>query len=212
MDTLDLITDHQTPVSFDQVARTAAAVEARGIHVEIVDTGSQALARLQTLIPAGANVMTGGSRTLQQIGLDDLLIAGTHPWVNFKAQILAETDPAKQQALRLQSIMTEYFLGSLQAITHDGEIVFASAGGSQLASYAFSSPNLIWVAGAQKIVPTLEAALARIREYALPREDERMKSLGYPGSFIGKLLIFEREPAQLNRKVTLILVNEALGV
>jgi hypothetical protein len=38
-----------------------------------------------------------------------------------------------------------------------------------------------------------------------------LKSLGAPGAMIGKLLIFEREAAFLQRKVTLILVNEVLG-
>ena len=51
-----------------------------------------------------------------------------------------------------------------------------------------------------------------MREYALPREDERMKSLGAPGSFIGKLLIFEREAAMMGRNIHLILVNEEVGV
>lgn len=39
-----------------------------------------------------------------------------------------------------------------------------------------------------------------------------MKSMGYPGSFIGKVLIFEREPEMLGRKIHLILVNEEVGV
>ena len=88
----------------------------------------------------------------------------------------------------------------------------ASAGGGQLAAYVFSSPNVIWVAGVQKITPTLEDAIRRVREYALPREDQRMKELGRPGSIIGKLLIFEHEPPQLGRNIHLILVNEVVGV
>ena len=32
----------------------------------------------------------------------------------------------------------------------------------------------------------------RVREHSLPLEDQRMKALGYPGSFLGKILIFER--------------------
>jgi hypothetical protein len=68
------------------------------------------------------------------------------------------------------------------------------------------------VAGTQKIVPTLDAALKRVREYALPQEDKRMKSLGRPGSAINKLLIIEAEPAMLQRNVHLILVNHLVGV
>jgi L-lactate utilization protein LutC len=189
------------------------AVKARGITVELVETKEAALARLQTLIPAGAVVMTGGSVTLTQIGLNALLISGNHPWRNFKADLLAEKDPAKQSAMRLQGTLAEYFLGSTNAIAETGELVFASATGSQLPAYAFSSRNVIWVAGAQKIVPTLDDALRRVREYVLPMEDQRQKDMGNKGgSFIGRILIFEREPAYLQRKLVLILVNEVLGI
>ena len=156
--------------------------------------------------------MTGGSVTLNQIGFDALLISGNHPWRNFKADLLAEKDPVKLSALRLQGTLAEFYLGSVNAISETGELVFASATGSQLAPYAFSSRNIIWVAGAQKIAPTLDEAIRRVREYVLPMEDQRQKNAGNKnGSFIGRMLILEREPAYLRRNLTLILVNEVLG-
>jgi LUD domain len=196
----------------DQMQRTITAVQARGIKTELVETKQAALARLQALVPAGAVVMTGGSVTLTQIGFDDLLISGHHPWRNFKADLLAEKDPVKQFDLRLQGTQAEYFLGSVNAISETGELVFASATGSQLPAYAFTSRNIIWVAGAQKIAPTLDDALRRVREYVLPLEDQRQKNAGNKnGTFIGRILILEREPAYLRRNLNLILVNEVLG-
>ncbi len=139
-------------------------------------------------------------------------MAKTHPWVNLKDAILAENNPVKQGQLRAQSTLAQYFLGSVHAIAETGEIVIASGSGSQIPSYAFSSRNVIWVAGTQKIVPNLDAALKRVREYALPQEHKRMKALGYPGGAITKLLIVEAEPAMLQRNVNLILVNHLVGV
>ena len=195
-----------------QVIQTADAIKARGIHVDIVDTGAQALEKLKSLIPAGATVMTAASQTLQEIGLEDLLISKAHPWVNLKDAVLAETDISRQFALRRSSTLSNYHLGSVQAIAETGEIVVASGTGSQNPGLTFSSGNVIWVAGIQKIVPTLEDALRRVREYSLPREIERMQALGYPGAIIGKLLIFEYEAPYLNRNVHLILVKEPVGI
>ncbi len=78
--------------------------------------------------------------------------------------------------LRQEATLADYFIGSAQAITESGELIFASASGSQLPAYTFSSPHVIWVAGVQKIVPNIEAALRRVREIALPAEDARLKS------------------------------------
>ena len=204
--------DYSTLATPDRIHRTLEAVQARGIEAELVETKEAALERVQSLIPVGAVVMTGGSMTLREIGLENLLITGQHPWRNFKADLLAEKDPAKQSALRMQGTLAEYFLGSVNALAETGEMVFASATGSQLPAYAYSSRNVMWVVGAQKIVPTLEDALRRVREYVLPLESERQKSVGNKaGSFIGRILILEREPAYLRRNLRLILVNQILG-
>ena len=156
--------------------------------------------------------MTAGSVTIKQIGLEDLLKSTSNPWRNLKAEILAEKDPVKQLGMRKQGTLAEYYLGSVHAIAMTGEIVTASGTGSQLAPYAYSSSDIIWIAGAQKIVPTLEEGMRRLREYVHPLEDQRMKSVGVSaGSMMGKILIFEREAPYLRRNVNLILVNKVLG-
>jgi len=197
----------------DHLQKTIEAIRTRGVTVTLVETKESALTQLQALIPAGATVMTGASITLQQIGFVALLKGGKHPWRNFKDEVLAEKDPARQAALRKQGTLADYFLGSVHAIAETGEIIIASATGSQLPAYAFSSSNVIWVAGAQKITPTVETAFWRVRDYVLPLEDQHMKQLygNEVGSFIGKLLIFEREAPYLHRNVNLLLVTEVLG-
>jgi hypothetical protein len=203
---------YDTLPALERVQRTVESVNARGIRTELVETKEAALERVKALIPPGCVVMTGGSVTLQQIGFEAILISGDHPWRNFKADLLAEKDPVKQSAMRREGTLAEFFLGSVNALAETGELVFASGSGSQLPAYAYSSRNVIWVVGAQKITPTLDDALRRVREYVLPLEDQRQKSLGnQAGSRINRILIIEGEPAYLRRNLTLILVNQILG-
>lgn len=119
------------------IETAAAAVKARGIAVEIVGTRADALERVKSIIPAGATVMTGASLTLKEIGFEDYLISKAHPWKNLKEDIVAEKDPAKQAALRRQAILADYFLGSVHAVAESGELVIASASGSQLGPMPF---------------------------------------------------------------------------
>lgn len=204
--------DYDTLPSTDRIHRTVEAVNARGINAVFVETKEDALAHMLSIIPAGSVVMTGGSVTLQQIGFEALLISGDHPWRNFKADLLAEPDPVRQAAMRREGTMAEFFLGSVNALAESGELVFASGSGSQLPAYAYNSRNIIWVVGAQKITPTLDDAMRRIREYALPMEDQRQRSMGNKnGSYIGKVLIFEKELPYMRRNLNMILVNEVLG-
>lgn len=202
--------DYTALASSESIKKVVATLKEHNINTIVVDTKTQALQRVKELIPQGVEVMNGSSTTLQEIGFIDYLKEGTHGWRNIHEEILNERDAAKKEELRKRSILTSYFLGSVHAITEDGQLITASASGSQIPSYAFSSDNVIWVAGAQKIVPHLEDGLRRIRDFVFPLENERMQKVGYPGSVIARILIIERE-IMPNRHLTLILVKEKLG-
>jgi len=202
---------YETLATQEMIQKTMAALTERGHLPELLATRADALARIKELIPANASVMNGASRTLDEIGFIDYLKEGTHGWNNLHAAIIAEKDPAKQSALRKQSVISDFYLGSAHAIAETGEIVVASNSGSQLPHLVFTSQNLILVVGAQKIEPSLEVALARLKEYVLPLEDDRMKSVGMGGSFISKLLIIEKEQPFMGRKSHILFVNESLG-
>lgn len=51
----------------------------------------------------------------------------------------------------------DVIVGSVAAVTETGSLVIASASGSQLTGYADGSAQAIWVIGAQKAVPDLDA-------------------------------------------------------
>ncbi|OHA83514.1 MAG: hypothetical protein A2937_00185 [Candidatus Yonathbacteria bacterium RIFCSPLOWO2_01_FULL_47_33b] len=196
--------------SEETIEKVIAALKERNINAVVVDTRAEALEKIKSLIPAGASVMNGSSTTLQEIGFVGYLKEGTHEWNNVHEEILKEKDSAKQERLRKESVLADYFLGSVHAVTEAGQLLDASASGSQIPSYAFSSDNVIWVVGAQKIVPDREAAFRRIEDYVFPLENKRMQNAGYPGSTIGRVLVIERE-IMPNRHLTVIFVKEKLG-
>lgn len=199
------LADHET------VEKLIPALKERGIEAIIVATKEQALEKIKELIPQKASVQTGSSVTLEQIGFIEYLKTGQHGWDNLKAKVLSEKDPAKQAVLRRESNLADYFLGSVHAVTTDGQLLIASNTGSQLPSYAFSAPNVIWVVGTHKIVKTLDDAFKRLEDYVFPLENNHMQELYKVGSNISKILIFKNESPFNNRHLRIILVNERLG-
>ena len=202
---------YKTLPSQEIIDRTIKNLAERNIHATLVANSTEALEKIKNIIPAGASIMNGTSRTLEEIGFIDILKTRQHPWKNLHDAILEEQDSEKRESLRRQSVFSDYFLVSTHAITEEGELVNATASGSQIPAIVFTAQNVIFVAGAHKIVPTLEDAILRIRDYVFPLEDARMKSIGAPGSVIAKMLIFEREASFSNRKIHLILINESHG-
>lgn len=190
---------------------TLKSLLAKGYDAVVVNSGGEAMAKIKTLIPRGASVMNGSSVTLEQIGFVDYLKAGVHGWNNLHAKVLKEKDPVKQSLVRRQATVSDYYLGSVHALTQTGEWLNGSNSASQLPSIVFNSSNLIFVVGIQKIVPDLEIAMKRLKEYVVPLEDKHMKDLYGMGTNLSKILIFNRESPFSTRKIHLILVKEKLG-
>lgn len=192
--------------SEEQIERTAKALEANGIRVILAANGAEAKQKVLETIPAGAEVFNSTSTTLDSLGLPEE-INRRYDSVRVK---LASVNPQTQMREMIKmGAVPEWIVGSVHAVTEDGTLVIASNTGSQLAGYAASAAQVLWVVGAQKIVPSLDEAFKRVREYSLALEDVRaLKAYGMNSS-INKWLIVHREV--IPGRATLILVKENLG-
>ncbi len=193
------------------IEKTIANLKEHGIEAVVVKDKEEALVTLKSYIPEGASVMNGASVTLEQIGFVDYLKSGEHRWNNLHAAIVEEKDPAKQALLRKEALLSDYYAGSVHALSETGEFLVASNTASQLSHVAYSSKYPIFVVGDQKIVPTLADAFNRLQEYVVPLEDAHMQELYGVSTMVSKILVFKRESPMAGRTVRMIIVNEKLG-
>lgn len=194
--------------SLDRLGPVARALEARGMSAQVVSNSAEARDAAREWIPAGSRVFTATSRTLDLTGIAaDVNSSGRYDALRPK---MVQLDRRTQsRAIRELVAAPEYVVGSVHSITEGGEVVIASATGSQLAQYAFAADHVLWVVGAQKITADLETAFRRVREYSLPLEDARAREAYGVGSVIAKWLVVDREPRPGRTRV--ILVAENLG-
>lgn len=194
--------------SDEQIKRTAQALETHNIRTFIAADAAQARAKLFELLPAAAEVFLAASATLTELGVTEE-VNNSGRYDSVRAQ-LAKMDRATQNREMVKmGAVPEYIVGSVHAVTEDGSVIVASNTGSQLAPYAASAARVIWVVGAQKIVPTLDEGFRRVYEYALPMEDARMMQAIEHHSSVNKLLVVHHET--FPDRTTMILVKEKLG-
>ncbi len=186
----------------------AAAMEKRGFRVVMAKDRKDALAKVRGILPQGAEVMHGSSTTLIEIGFMDELERGEKGWKSLYKSVTAESDLAKRHDLRRRSVCAEYFLSSVNAIAGSGELVACDQSGSRVGALPFAAKNVVIVAGANKITPTLDDALRRVREFAFPLEDARAKRAYGMGSGMNKFVIVAGEAPG---RITVVLVDERLG-
>ncbi|EMA26515.1 lactate utilization protein [Haloarcula argentinensis] len=195
--------------SEETIEETVENLEANGFDVIVADSADEALAELQSLIPAAASVMNGHSTTLEEIGFVEYLSEGDHEWESLPDEIWSIDDDAKRQAARRESQTADYFLGGINGISQTGELVAADRSGSRIGAYPFAASNVVIVSGVNKIVPTLEDALDRLETVAYPLENERAKEAYGVDSAIAKQLILRQELEE--DRTTVVLVREHLG-
>lgn len=197
--------------SVDDVQKTRAGLIGRGYEVFVVKNKAEALEKIKEIVPAGAAVMSGASVTLEQIGFVDYLAGGKHGWTDWNAKIKDEDDKEKRAKLRRESVMSDYYLGSVHALAESGEFVIASNTGSQLPHIVYTSHNLVFVVSTKKIVPDLAMAMKRLEEYVVPLEDKHMQDLYKVHTAMNKVVVFRGEAPMTGRKVKFVLVSEDLG-
>jgi L-lactate utilization protein LutC len=202
----------ETVASDASIAKTVAALAANGIEAFVVKDGAEATKKALELVPAGSEVLTAASVTLDEIGLEKHINA-SGSYDGLKPRFMAMNRETEARQMRKLGSGPDVVVGSAHALTETGSVLAASLTGSQLPAYAYGAGSLVWVIGAQKIVKDVDEGLKRIYDHVVPLESIRArKAYGLPDSFNSypaKILILNRE-IQPGR-VKVIIVKEAIG-
>ena len=195
--------------SDEQIQRTIDALKINGINAIVVENAEKAKEKVIELLPQGAEVINMTSVTLDAIGIpQEINESGKYDSVRKKLMSMDR----KTQGLEMQKLgaAPEWVVGSVHAVTENGEIMIVSNTGSQLGPYAYTAAHVIWVVGTQKIVKDIDEAVKRIYEHCLPLESKRAKiAYGMEKSNVSKKLIINKETTP--GRITLIFVNQLLG-
>jgi hypothetical protein len=192
----------------DALRATVVALEEHGFSVGVAGDLDAARRAVLARIPAGSSVMANTSVTLDQTGIAAAVNGGGGRRESARNAMFALDFATQARQMKAIGGQPGYALGSGHAVTRDGTVVIASASGSQLASCAWGAANVIVVAGARKLVPTLAAADERIGTHSLPLQDARAQAAYGQHSQVGKILeIHAERPGRIH----IVLIRQPAG-
>jgi hypothetical protein len=201
--------DFARPASETELEALAARLRERNFEVLIVQSSADVRAAVLERIPEGATVHSGKSKTLEDAGLfKELMESERYDFIRRRTSKLDRKTQGDE--IRRLGAAPDVMLGSVQAVTESGQMVVASASGSQIGPYASGAGKLILVIGSQKIVPDLDTALRRINEHVFPYEDARLRETLGVGTKLTRWLVIEQD--YYPGRTTIILVREPTGV
>lgn len=128
-------------------------------------TAEDAVRQVSALIDDGSSVTWGGTMTVRDLGIPDVLKnRGTLEVID---RDLAETAEEKQAAY-LRAFSADVYLTSANALSEDGVIVNIDGNGNRVAAITWGPKKVIFVIGLNKVAQTVEAALSRAWGTASP--------------------------------------------
>jgi acyl-CoA hydrolase len=206
---MEMTLDFTSAAPATELEALAEKLRARNFEVVIVQDGAEAKAEVLKRIPEGAMVHSGKSKTLEDAGIfTEFMESGRYDFVR-KATMKMDRN-TQRDAMRKLGAAPDFMVNSAHAVTQDGQIVITSASGSQIGPIASGAGKLILVVGSQKIVPDLDAAFRRIKDYVFPYEDARLRETIGIGTKITRTLILEQD--FMPGRTTIVLVREPIGV
>lgn len=150
-------------------AKMVRNLERRNFEAYYCPTASDALRQIVSLIPEGSSISWGGSMTIRDIGLTEMLHKGNYEVIDRDKA----SNEDEKNACYLRAFSCDYYLSSANAISEDGIIVNIDGNGNRVAAITWGPKHVIFVIGMNKVAQNAECALARARSTASPINSAR---------------------------------------
>ncbi len=206
------------PNNTERLDKVVKALEARDFEARWVPDKATARQVILERVQPGDAVGVGGSVSIRELEVLDTLREKGHTVYDHWIPGLSKDEILKTRKLQMQS---DIFLSGTNALISDGRLVNIDGIGNRVASMIFGPERVILVAGVNKIVETLDAAMYRIKNVATPPNAKRL-SIPTPCAKTGRCMDC-RSPKRICRAVTILewrpsltqilvlIVNEPLG-
>ena len=194
------------------------AMKKRQFDAYYCSTAEEAVEKVLELIPEGDVVSWGGVATVDQLGIKDRLRQRNQPLID---RDTAKTPDERMDMLR-QALTCDTFLMSSNAISKDGQLVNIDGMGNRVAAMCFGPRQVVVIAGMNKVLGTLDDAVARARNVAAPANAQRF-GLKTPCGLTGQCgnctspdcccaQIVTTRFSKIPGRIKVVLVGEVLGL
>ena len=150
-------------------ARVVEALNSRNMEAYYVETKEEAVKKALELIPKGSSINMGGATSVKECGLYDAVSNGEY---EFYDRDKVKTPEEKEEVAR-KAFSSDYFLGSVNAMSEDGVFINIDGNANRVAAYAYGPKHVLLIVGMNKVVKSEEDALHRARNEAAPINAQR---------------------------------------
>lgn len=131
----------------------------------------EAQALVKTLIKKGETISCGGSKTLDETGIYQIINSPDYNFLDRSAPGM--TRPEVEEVYR-QTFRADTFFMSTNALTENGELYNVDGNSNRVAALLYGPKSVIVVCGINKIVKNIDEAIKRVKTIAAPQNTIRL--------------------------------------
>lgn len=151
-----------------RIIRTVASLCKNNFDAHYVKDREDLFKKLDEYMSDGVKCAVGGSMTLFETGVIDYLRSGRFDFIDRYAE-----NADIPQVFR-DSFSCDFYFMSSNAITENGELYNVDGNGNRVGALIYGPEKVIVIAGENKIVKDLDAAVERVKQYAAPMNAVRL--------------------------------------
>lgn len=215
-----MTTEYHAETYRKQAGRVIQNLKKRNLNGVYCGDSREAVKAVCEMIPAKSLVAMGGSVTIVESGLVEVL-RGLD--IELLDRYREGVSREEIDAMRKRGMQADVLIASCNAITADGRLVNEDGLGNRVAGIIFGPKKVILMAGMNKLVGTVEEGVARIRSVCAPLNSVRFgvdtpcARTGFcedancfpPTRICNQLTIIEG--SAIAGRITIVLVGEPLG-
>lgn len=157
---------------YENLAKTTMKnLEKRHFECHYCKTAQEAVKLASELVPSDSTVSFGGSMTLAESGMADILKQRSDITLLDRSKA---GSPEEIKEIYHKSLNADYYFMSSNAITVEGELVNIDGTGNRVGALIYGPEHVIILAGMNKVSPSLEEAVSRVKNVASPLNANRL--------------------------------------
>lgn len=154
-----------------RIERTVENLQKNNMQAFYVESSAEAVKKISELLTDGDTVSVGGSVSLSESGVLDLLRSGKYRFLDRYDKGLSAEDKEK---IYRDSFFADAYISSTNAVTENGELYNVDGNSNRVAAICYGPKSVIIVAGYNKIVKDIDAAVMRVKTTAAPANCVRL--------------------------------------
>ena len=176
-----------------RIDKTMANLKRNKMEPYFCETSEEAQNLVKTLINKGDTISSGGSVTLKQTGIYDIITSSDYNYLDRSREGITREEV---EEVYRKTFCADAFFTSTNALTENGELYNVDGNSNRVAAILYGPKSVVVVAGVNKIVKDIDEAIYRVKTIAAPQNTVRLNLDTYCNK-TGKCVSLQKDNPEL---------------